>query len=187
LETKGEEFKSGDQLEGVGSALVELTQVNLSEGIIEKHFSEEAAELNSAMEWQVDATGDEVSLGDHIGLPIEMCDENKVQQSRLQNKNHPIDQLDEVIEEIIKLMVNLAKEVVNREGQDIREPARAAGQQKQQIKGASGQLQFQVWDPGGCQQHSRGSHEQELMIFPVVEYDAGASSARHTWRDNSTP
>jgi len=25
------------------------------------------------------------------------------------------------------------------------------------------------------------------MIFPVVEYDAGASSENPTWRDNSMP
>jgi hypothetical protein len=81
-------------------------------------------------------------LGDQIGLPIEMCDEKKVYQSRLQKKNQPIDQLDRVIEEIRKLMVKSSKEVFHKEGWDRREPVGPAGQQEKQIKGASGQLQF---------------------------------------------
>jgi hypothetical protein len=87
-----------------------------------------------------------------------------------------VDQLDKEIEDIKRLMLEATQEVVNREGWNRRVPAGAVGQQSQQGRGASGQLQFQVWDPGGSQQHSRGSHEQELMIFPVLEYDAGASS-----------
>jgi hypothetical protein len=59
-----------------------------------------------------------------------------------------------------------------------RKPAGAVGKKKKQGKGVDGQLQEKVWDPGGSQQQSRGSHEQELMIFPAVEYDAGASSTR---------
>jgi hypothetical protein len=100
----------------------------------------------------------------------------KMQQNILQKEIQPAEELDEVIEEMIKLMVKSAREVVNREGQNIRKPAGAAGKKKQQGKGADEQLQEKVWDPGGSHQHGRGSHEQELMFFPAVEYDAGASS-----------
>jgi hypothetical protein len=87
-------------------------------------------------------------------------DGEKMQQSRLQEESQPVDQLDKEIEEIKRLMLEATKKASNnREGWDRREPAGAAGKQEQQIKGASGQLQFQVWDPGGSQQHSRGSHE----------------------------
>jgi hypothetical protein len=74
-------------------------------------------------------------------------------------------------------MLEAAQEAVIREVWDIRKPAGAAGRKRQQGKGADEQIQEKVWDPGGPQQQSRGSHEKELMIFLAVEYDAGASSA----------
>jgi hypothetical protein len=104
-------------------------------------------------------------------------DGKEMQQNEMKEKSQPVDQLDKEIEDIKRLMLEAAQEAVNREGWNRRGPAGAAGQQRQQGRGASGQLQFQVWDPRGSQQHSRGSHEKELMIFPAVEYDAGASSA----------
>jgi hypothetical protein len=61
---------------------------------------------------------------------------------------------------------------------NIRKPSREAGKNQQQqhhIKGAGGQLQRRVWDPEGFQKRSRGSHEQEIMIFPTMEYDAEES------------
>jgi hypothetical protein len=73
------------------------------------------------------------------------------------------------------------------------EPAVAEGkQQQQQGRGADGQLQIQIWDPGGSQPQQQGSHEKELMIFSAREYDAGASlhlmkcqqaTSVHTWRN----
>jgi hypothetical protein len=51
-------------------------------------------------------------------------------------------------------------------------------QQQQQLhilRGARGQLQKRVWDPGGFQHWVRGAHEQELMFFLAGEYDARAS------------
>jgi hypothetical protein len=66
-----------------------------------------------------------------------------------------------------------------------REPAIAAGkkrkkkkkkqQQQHSWRGARGQLQKRIWDPGGFQHWRRGAHEQELMFFLAGEYDAGAS------------
>jgi hypothetical protein len=62
-----------------------------------------------------------------------------------------VDQLDKEIEDINRLMLEVAQEAVNREGWNRRGPTRATGQQRQKGRGASGQLQFQVWDPGGSQ------------------------------------
>jgi hypothetical protein len=53
--------------------------------------------------------------------------------------------------------------------------AAAAQRKQQQQKGASEKLHRLVWDPGGFQQFREEAHEQELMIFAAVEYDAGAS------------
>jgi hypothetical protein len=114
-------------------------------------------------------------------------DEREMQQSGMKEKNQPLDQLEEVIEDIKRLMLEATQEAVSREGWNKREPTGAARQKKKQGKGPDEQLQEKVWDPGGSQQHGRGSHEQELMIFPAVEYDAGALSAKPTWRDNSVP
>jgi hypothetical protein len=104
-------------------------------------------------------------------------DEKEMQQNEMKEKSQPVDQLDKEIEEIKRLMLEATQGATNREVWDKRKPAGAAGKKKQQGKGEDGQLQEKVWDPGGSQQQSRGSHEQELMIFPAVEYDAGASSA----------
>jgi hypothetical protein len=100
-----------------------------------------------------------------------------VQQRRLHTKSQPVEQLDEVIEEIRRLMLNLATETANNEKLNRREPARAAKQQHQQqrSRGANGQLQRKVWDPGGFQHWRRRAHDQENMIFSAEEYDAGAS------------
>jgi hypothetical protein len=94
----------------------------------------------------------------------------------LHKKSQPLKQLDRVIEEIRKLMLRSAK-VVNKEKLRRGELVVASGNMKQQHSwiGARGQLQGKVWDLGGFQHWRRGSHEQELMIFLAMEYDAGAS------------
>jgi hypothetical protein len=102
--------------------------------------------------------------------------EVEMQQNEMKEKSQPLDQLEEVIEEVKRLMLEATQGETNKEVWDRRKPAGAAGKKKQQGKGADGQLQEKVWDPGGSQQYRRESHEQELMIFPAVEYDAGASS-----------
>jgi hypothetical protein len=98
-----------------------------------------------------------------------------------------MDQLDKEIEEIKRLILEEAQEAFIREVWDKRKPVGATHKKKLQGKGADEQLQEKVWDPRGSQQCGRGSHEWELMFFPVVEYDAGASSTKPTWRDNSVP
>jgi hypothetical protein len=50
-----------------------------------------------------------------------------------------------------------------------------SSKQQQQEDGADGKLQRLIWDPGGFPTATGEAHEQELMIFAAVEYDAGAS------------
>jgi hypothetical protein len=131
-------------------------------------------ELKSAIEWKLDVTrGYKDNMGDQVDLPT---DEKKVQQRRLHKKSQPLEQLDRVIEEIKKLMLRSA-EVVNKEELNRGETAIAAGKKKKKKqhswRGARGQLHKRIWDPGGFQHWRRGAHEQELMIFPNVEYDVG--------------
>jgi hypothetical protein len=108
--------------------------------------------------------------------------------------------VDEVIEEIRKLMSNSDKEAINKEKIDKRKPTRASAkmqEQQQRSKGAERQLQEKFWDPGGFQPRWK-DHEQELMIFVVVEYDAGASlhlnthqsintHGAHSWKGGAFP
>jgi hypothetical protein len=75
-----------------------------------------------------------------------------------------LDQLDKEIEEIKRLMLEVAQEATNRETWDKRKPTREVGKKRQEVKGANEQLQEKVWDLGGSQKQRRGRHEQELMI-----------------------
>jgi hypothetical protein len=61
LETGGGAYQPREQLEEVGvePAQEELTEANLSEEEAEQQLSGEIAELESAAEWPVSATGDE--------------------------------------------------------------------------------------------------------------------------------
>jgi hypothetical protein len=69
-----------------------------------------------------------------------------------------------VIEEIRRLMLRSAQEVVSK-GKLKEEACKSSrAEQQQQSSGAGGQLQRRVWDPGGFQQ-SWEAHEKELMNF----------------------
>jgi hypothetical protein len=126
---------------------------------------------------ELEALERRVKMQRHLIQQVKLeIDGEKMQQSILQEEIHPVDQLDKEIEEIKRLMLEATQEAVIREVWDRRKPAGAAGKKKKQGKGVDEQLQEKVWELGGSQQHSRGSHEQELMIFPAMEYDAGASS-----------
>jgi hypothetical protein len=72
-----------------------------------------------------------------------------------------LEQLEEVIEKIRRLMLRSAQEVVSKGKLSRRKPTREAGkkQQQRQSNGADGQIQRIVWDPGGFQQQSGGAHE----------------------------
>jgi hypothetical protein len=62
--------------------------------------------------------------------------------------------LDREIKEIRELMVRSTEEIVSRRKLNMGEPATTIGKQQQQqhSRGAGGQLQEEVWDPGGFQQ-----------------------------------
>jgi hypothetical protein len=175
LETDGGAYQPQEQLDGVG---LEKTQgeraaTKLSHVEVEKNLSDKTTELNFAEEWPASPTEEGNNRGDHDDLPTGMT---KLQKRRLHTGNQPWEQLDEVIEEIRRLMIR-STEAVNNEKLSRRGPTRAVGQQQQQQqgKGADRQLQRIVWDPGGFQKRCRGAHDQEIMIFPAEEYDARAS------------
>jgi hypothetical protein len=164
------------QLVEAGTEPVEkMTGVNLSEEVVERQFSIETAEVEDAVEWQVKATRDgEDDLGNQHDFPM---NKEGMQQASLQKESQSIEQLDEVVEEIRKLMLESVEELVSMRKLGNRKPARAARmmqEQKQRSRGAERQLQEKVWDPGGFQPRWK-AHEQELMIFIAMEYDAGAS------------
>jgi len=82
-----------------------------------------------------------------------------------------------VIEEVRRLTSRSSQEVVRKGKLGRGKPRLEEGKKKKQHswRGARGKLQKIVWDPGGLQHGRRGAHEKELMNFPAVEYDAGAS------------
>jgi hypothetical protein len=80
-----------------------LTAATLSQGEAEQQLSNEIAELESATEWQVKTTrGGGDGMGDHDDLPI--CRE-EMQPRRLHEQSQPLEQLDEEIEQLRKLML----------------------------------------------------------------------------------
>jgi hypothetical protein len=76
--------------------------------------------LESAIEWLVNVTGDERNTGDQDDIPLEHHEE--LQPSRLPEKIHPGENLEEVIQEIRELMLKSTEEVVSKEKMDIGEP-----------------------------------------------------------------
>jgi tRNA U34 5-methylaminomethyl-2-thiouridine-forming methyltransferase MnmC len=171
-------FQSEEQLEEarIQPAQGEMAEANLSEKVTEQQViqeEEKTAELNFAIGWQVEATKRyKDGMGDLVDLPI--CRE-EVQWSRLQEESQPWEQLDEIIEEIRRMMI-ISTEAFNKGKLSRRRPAIVVGkmQQQHQSRGAYGQIQGTVWDPGGFQQWCWEAHEQEIMIFAAEEYDAGA-------------
>jgi hypothetical protein len=103
-------FQSEEQLEEAGAEPAEeLAEAKLSEKEAEQQLSDRIAELESAAEWQLNATKEEEDgMGDLVDLPI--CRE-EVQWSKLQKESQPWEQLDEIIEEIRRLMIRSAEAV----------------------------------------------------------------------------
>jgi hypothetical protein len=126
------EFQAEEQLEEAGHTPAKgMAVATLSEeGEAEQQFSKKIAEMESAAGWQVKATRDEEDgMGDHDDLPI--C-RKKLQQRRLHEQGQPGKQLDEMIEDIRRLMLRSA-ETASKEKLGRREAtAAAAEQQKQQ-------------------------------------------------------
>jgi hypothetical protein len=52
-----------------------LAEDSLLEEIVEQQLSDGSAELESTTEWPVSTVGDEVSMGDHIVLLIDLHEE----------------------------------------------------------------------------------------------------------------
>jgi hypothetical protein len=120
------EFQSEEQLEEAGDMPAGELTVKLSEEEAEKRISDETAEEESTAESTTCAIEEEEDgMGDLVDLPI--CRE-EVQWSRLQKKSQPLEQLDKVIEEIRRLMLNSSQEVVNNKKMKNKGPARASGQ-----------------------------------------------------------
>ena len=60
------------QLEEAGiEPTEELTGISLSEEVVEQQFSGETVELESAVEWPIRVTRDEIRVGDQDDRPIE--------------------------------------------------------------------------------------------------------------------
>jgi hypothetical protein len=107
LETDGGAYQPQEQLEEVEviPTQEELTEANLSEEEAEQQLSDGTAELEFAAGWQAKChKRDENSMGDQVDLPIA---KEEVQQRRLP-KSQPLEQLEEVIEEIRRLMLRSA-------------------------------------------------------------------------------
>jgi hypothetical protein len=74
------------------------------EGEFEHHLNDEAAKEDSVAGCLVSSTGDKYSRGDQVDIPIEKKEE--LQSRRLHGRrSHLVEQLDEVIEEIRRLML----------------------------------------------------------------------------------
>jgi hypothetical protein len=123
-------FQYEDKMEEAGAKLAEeLAEAKLLEKEAEQQLSDRIEKLESAVEWQLNDTKEkEDGMGDLVDLPI--CRE-VVQWSKLQKESQSWEQLDEIIEEIRRLMIRSA-EVVSKAKLDRGEPAIVAGQQKQQ-------------------------------------------------------
>jgi hypothetical protein len=77
-------------------------------------------------------------MADLVDLPTDK--EEEAQPRRLHKESQPLDQLDEVIEGIIRLMLRSTAESASKEKLGGRKPTRAVGrmQQQQQGDGADG-------------------------------------------------
>jgi hypothetical protein len=93
--------------------------------VTEQQFNQEdkTTKLNFVVGWQVEAIEEEDGMGNLVDLPI--CRE-EVQQSRPQKESHPWEKLDEIIEEIRRLMIR-SVEVVRKGKLSRGEPIIAAG------------------------------------------------------------
>ena len=92
-------------------------------------------------------------MGNHSDLPN--C-RKFLQLRRLQKQAQPLEQLDQVIEDIRRLMVESA-ETASEERLSRKEIVAAAQKQQEQENGVDGKLQRLIWDPGGFPITQRGS------------------------------
>jgi hypothetical protein len=154
----------------------ELTEVELSGKMTEKQVSQRGtAELKSAAAWQLEATDEdeEEGMGDHGDL---LNCRKFLQLRRLQKLDQPLEQLDASDRRYQKADVE-----VNRNCQ--RGEAEQEGNSNSAAKvAAAAAAEWSGWTAPQIRLGSKRipiatgeAHEQELMIFAAVEYDAGAS------------
>jgi len=127
-----EKFQPGEQLEKarVEPAQGELATTKLSQEEAEKKLNDKSTKLNFAAQWQVNTTIDgENHKGGRVDLPI---DKEEVQSMRLHKENQKLEQLDEVIDNIRRLMLRSVQEAVNKEKLSRKKPAITAGKKQQQ-------------------------------------------------------
>jgi hypothetical protein len=99
-----EKFQVEEQLDEAGIQ----PAGELVEEEAEQQFSKETAEMKSAAEWTLSSTEDKGDgMGDHCDLSI--C-RKILQQRRLHEQSQPLEQLDEVIEKIRRLMIESARD-----------------------------------------------------------------------------
>jgi hypothetical protein len=104
---------------------------------------------------QVKLEMDEEGMGDHDDLPN---GQNFFQLRRLQELDQPREQLDELIEDINRMMLG-SVQTTSKEKLGGEKAATEATQRKQQQQQnrADGKLQRLIWDPGGFPNNYRGS------------------------------
>jgi hypothetical protein len=67
----------------------------------EKKLGNLTGEVESAVKWKIEATCDEISLGDRKYLPLKwVVKQRRCSQGKLQRRSQPVDQLDRDIEQI---------------------------------------------------------------------------------------
>jgi hypothetical protein len=79
----------------------------------------------------------------------------KCNKRRLHKENQPLEQLDRVIEEIREMMVRSTKRILSTKEVEIEEILQSSREEEATTttkKEQDGQLQGEVWDPGGFQQ-----------------------------------
>jgi len=126
--------------------------------MVEKKLGNLTGEVESVVKWKIEATCDEISLGDRKYLPIEVYGEaEKMHRDILQRRSQPIDHLDREIEQIRRLMLRSAQEVINNRWNLTSGDPAAAGQQQQEGIGADGHSNFRFGTLGDLNSINSGA------------------------------
>jgi len=79
-------------------------------------------------------------MGDQDDLPFDVYrDEEELKPSILQKKRQPVEEIEEVIEDIRRLMGRSVSEEINKGKMSRRKPSREAGKKQQQQQQSSGE------------------------------------------------
>jgi hypothetical protein len=132
LEIDGGVYQPGEKLEETGTESTprKLAENNLLREMVEQQFSEETAELKSAVEWKFSITGEEDSMRGQYNLSFHQQKEEMQQNNLHEGRSQPTEQLDRVIEQIRRLMLRSAQEAVSKEKLNKGEPAIVVGRRR---------------------------------------------------------